>query len=247
VSGIVETLFTPVQGRLLVLLYGTPWRCFSGRLVREHVRSGDGAIDRQLRSLVRAGLVTSWRFGRRKFYQADSNSQVFGELQALIERAAIIEPLRRSLEPLKGLTAAFLAGRRARSRGAPETAVDLVVAGRSIDGAVLRPALAAAEAEMERVIHLRVLSLDDWHHKRGEAAAFTHAPLREECVFVVGSATVLDQVAASWELADLPREQFAMESRNGIPSRLAPKRYLPSPTLRSIRTRPSRRPRWKLE
>jgi hypothetical protein len=118
-------LFTPVQQRVLGLLFGQPDRRFqSGELIRL-AASGTGAAHRLLTRLADSGLITVERVGNQKHYQANRASPVFDELHGLIiKTSGLIAPLRTALEPLaKRIRAAFVYGSVAkgtstrRSRG----------------------------------------------------------------------------------------------------------------------------------
>lgn len=109
-SGLAAALFTPVQQRLLGLLFGQPDRRFqSGEIIRL-AGSGTGAVHRQLQRLAEAGLITATREGNQKYYQARKDSPVFSELHGLVVKTiGIVDPLRDVLAPLaSGMDAAFV-------------------------------------------------------------------------------------------------------------------------------------------
>ena len=74
-------LFTPVQARVLGLLFGQPDRTFQSAEIIRLARSGTGAVHRQLARLEAAGLVTVERSGNQKFYRASQDSPVFAGTQ----------------------------------------------------------------------------------------------------------------------------------------------------------------------
>lgn len=64
-TGLGAVLFTPVQQRILGLLFGQPNRRFqSGELIRL-AASGTGAVHRLLTKLANSGLITVERIGTR--------------------------------------------------------------------------------------------------------------------------------------------------------------------------------------
>ena len=98
-TSLADALFTPVQQRVLGLLFGQPERSFQSAEIIRLAGSGTGAAHRQLQRLERAGLVTVSRSGNQKHYQARSDTPVFSELRGLIVKTVgIVEPLRRALE-----------------------------------------------------------------------------------------------------------------------------------------------------
>jgi hypothetical protein len=87
-TGLADVLFTPVQQRVLGLLFGQPERRFQSAEVIRLAGSGTGAAHRLLTRLAAAGLVTTERVGNQKHYQANAGSPVFAELIGLIRKTA---------------------------------------------------------------------------------------------------------------------------------------------------------------
>src|SRR5712675_2054179 len=95
-----SALFSKVQQRVLALIFGHPERSFYTSEIVRNVRSGTGAVERELSRLQRSGLVSIERIGNQKHYRANRQSPIFAELQSLvIKTVALTEPLRKSLEP----------------------------------------------------------------------------------------------------------------------------------------------------
>ena len=100
-TGITGALFTPVQRRVLGLLFGQPDRRFQSAELIRLADSGTGAVHRQLLRLANAGLLTVTRQGNQKYYQADRTASVFHELHGLIiKTVGLVDPPRDTLAPL---------------------------------------------------------------------------------------------------------------------------------------------------
>src|SRR6185437_3992889 len=100
-TGLADVLFTPVQQRVLGLLFGQPDRRFQSAELIRLAGSGTGAAHRLLTKLAGAGLVTTERVGNQKHYQANKRSPVFEELAGLIRKTAgLVVPLQTALGPL---------------------------------------------------------------------------------------------------------------------------------------------------
>jgi hypothetical protein len=84
--GLAQALFTPVQQRVLALLFGQPDRRYQSAELIRLAQSGTGAVHRQLARLASAGLVAVTRSGNQKYYQANRESPVFEELHSLITK-----------------------------------------------------------------------------------------------------------------------------------------------------------------
>jgi predicted nucleotidyltransferase len=171
---LASALFTPVQQRVLGLLYGQPERRFqTGELLRL-AKSGTGAVHRQLGRLAATGLVTVTSIGNQKLYQANHASPVFRELHGLVTKTVgVAEPLRRALGPLRDrIVAAFVYGSVAQERDRADSDIDLLVLSDSVRHEELYAALADAERELDRSIDLRLMTPDAWRSKRAVDDSF---------------------------------------------------------------------------
>src|SRR4030042_378319 len=69
-----NALFSKVQQRVLALIFGQPERSFYASEIMRNVRSGTGAVERELSRLQRSGLVSVERIGNQKHYRANRES-----------------------------------------------------------------------------------------------------------------------------------------------------------------------------
>ncbi len=188
-TGLADALFTPVQQRVLALLFGQPERRFqSGELIRL-VEGGTGAVHRQLARLADAGLVTVTRSGNQKHYQARADSPVFSELHGLVIRTiAVAEPLRQALGPLaRDIVAAFVYGSFAAGRDRAASDLDLMVVSDSLRHADLYEALQTAEPALARSVNPTLLAPREWRAKRAVADSFVARVASKPRLFVIGS------------------------------------------------------------
>src|SRR4051812_34247333 len=81
VTGVGGALFTPMQQRVLGLLFGQPDRKYQGNELIRLAGSGTGAVHRVVTRLTEAGLLTVNRVGNQKHYQANRHSPVYKELR----------------------------------------------------------------------------------------------------------------------------------------------------------------------
>jgi len=134
VPTIGSQLFARTRRRVLGLLFANPDRRYHLRELIRLVRTGRGAVQRELENLVKAGLVTRVRDGNRVLYQANRLSPVFEDLQGLMEKTArqeveemlLGEMVRRivgTVQPER----IVLFGSRAREEAEPESDFDLLI------------------------------------------------------------------------------------------------------------------------
>lgn len=189
-SSLADALFTPVQQRVLSLLFGQPDRRFQSTELIRLAQGGVGAAHRQLVRLEKAGLVEVTRIGNQKHYRARRQSPVFAELQGLITKTVgLIEPLRTALEAnTASIRAAFVFGSIAKGSDHAGSDIDLIVISDTLRYPDLFEALQAAEATLARPVHPTVMSIASWRAKKSREGSFAARVAAQPKLFVIGSA-----------------------------------------------------------
>jgi len=105
------------RGALLAVLYGNVGESFYSRQLARRTVFTLGAVQRELRRLVDAGLVTRKTLGSQTFYSANQASPVFEEMRSLVTKTVgVHDVLLEALRPLeKKINIAFVYGSLARS------------------------------------------------------------------------------------------------------------------------------------
>lgn len=185
---LAEALFTPVQQRVLGLLFGQPARRFQSAELIRLARSGTGATHRQLQRLTATGLVRARMEGNQKYYQANVDSPVFEELVGLIKKTVgLAGPLREALTPLGDhIQAAFVYGSVASGEDRADSDIDLMVLAEGLDYPTLFEALQGAEHQLGRPVNPNLMTPAEWRRKCAESGSFA-ARLRDRPhLFVLG-------------------------------------------------------------
>jgi predicted nucleotidyltransferase len=181
-------LFTPVQQRVLGLVFGQPERRFqSGELIRL-AASGTGAAHRLLTRLAGSGLVTVERLGNQKHYQANRASPVYAELHGLIVKTSgLLGPLSTALAGLADrIRAAFVYGSVAKGTDQAASDIDLMVIADELEYADVFSALQSVEAQLGRTVNPNVMTLAEWRRKHKQAG-FVSRIAAQPRLFVIGS------------------------------------------------------------
>ena len=188
-SAIASALFTPVQQRVLGLLFGQPERRFQSAELIRLAGSGTGAVHRQLQRFAEAGLVSVTREGNQKYYAARKDAPVFEELHGLIiKTVGIVEPLRAALAPIADeIDLAFVFGSVAKGRERAGSDIDLLVVTDTLAYADVYAALAAAEQTLGRTINPTVFTQAEWKKKRARHDSFAARITAQPRLFVIGS------------------------------------------------------------
>ncbi len=192
-TGLADVLFTPVQQRVLGLLFGQPERRFQSAELIRLAGSGTGSAHRLLTRLATTGLVTTERVGNQKHYQANAASPVFTELTGLVRKTVgLAAPLQAALTPLAGkIAAAFVYGSIAKGSDRADSDIDLMVISKdgksALEYGALFAALQEAEAALARPVNPNLMSRAEWRRKRGEPDSFAARIAAQPHLFVLGS------------------------------------------------------------
>jgi predicted nucleotidyltransferase len=184
-----NALFSKVQQRVLALIFGHPERSFYTSEIVRNIRSGTGAVERELSRLQRSGLVCVERIGNQKHYRANRQSPIFDELHHLVlKTVGLADPLRRALEPYaQQITVAFVYGSVAKGADTARSDIDLMVIGENLTYPDLYARLQTAEAVLKRTVNPNFLSLEDWRHKLGQANPFISKLSKQPKIFIFGA------------------------------------------------------------
>jgi predicted nucleotidyltransferase len=170
----MRPFLSPVQQRLLGLLFGQPDRRYQSAELIRLVDSGTGAVHRQLQQLAASELVTVTGLGNQKFYQANRAAPIFAELHGIaLKTSGLAGPLRQALEPLAGqIQAAFVFGSIAAGQDRAASDIDLLVVSETLTYAEVYEALQGPERLLTRTINPTVFSPKDWNRKRAIPDSF---------------------------------------------------------------------------
>jgi predicted nucleotidyltransferase len=187
-SGLASALFSPVQMKVLGLLFGQPERSFQSAELIRMADSGTGAVHRQLRRLEDAGWVTSTRIGNQKHYQANQACPAFAELSGLIVKTVgLVEPIQRALEPLADrIAVAFVYGSIAKGEAHADSDIDLMILSDALGLADLYDHLPKAESILGRTINPNLMSSEEWTEKRHVTDSFVARIASQPKLFVIG-------------------------------------------------------------
>jgi predicted nucleotidyltransferase len=188
-TSLSSALFSNVQKRVLGLIFGQPERSFYTSEIMRSVRSGTGAVERELTRLRDSGLVSVQRIGNQKHYRANADSPIFEELRSLVRKTvALTEPLKESLEPIANtIDTAFIYGSFAKGTDTAASDIDLMVIGDKLDYAGVFSAALDAETKLGRKVSPNLLSRKDWIKKANDPGSFVSKVRKLPKIFVIGS------------------------------------------------------------
>jgi|SRR6516164_5763713 predicted nucleotidyltransferase len=180
-----ETLFGQTRGAVLSVLYGHVGKGFYLRQLARLTDIALGPVQREIRQLVEAGLVTRKTVGAQTLYSANQKSPVFREIKSLVNKTVgMRDILAAALDPLRErINLAFVYGSVARSRETENSDVDLMIVGK-VDFDEVIAGLAGAEKTLNREVNPTVYSIREFGKKvRGN---FLKTVLADKKLFIIG-------------------------------------------------------------
>ncbi len=185
---IADALFSESQSRLFRWLFGQPKRSFHLSELRRLTGLGSASLQRELRKLTDAGLVSSERVGNLRRFQANPKSPVLGELVALTRKTLALEPmLREALSPLiPRLRAAWVFGSVAKQADTATSDIDVMVIGEDLALGEVLERLLPLEAELGRKINPTCYSPAEFERRRAELDSFVSRVLAQPILSLIG-------------------------------------------------------------
>ena len=193
VSVLSRTLFGRTRSAVLAVLYGHVGDSFHLRQLSRLTGITLGAVQRELRQLVDAGLVTRKALGNHVFYSANDRSPVFTEMKGLVTKTVgIHDVLLAALDPLKEkISLAFVYGSTARLKENTQSDIDVMIVGKVHFPDVIER-LADAQTSLNREINPTVYSTREFGKKlRGN---FLKTVLSENKLFLIGDESVVREL-----------------------------------------------------
>jgi predicted nucleotidyltransferase len=194
-TGIV--LFGKTRRRVLGWLYGHADQTFYLREIVRQAGSAQGAVQRELEALTRAGLLSRTVRGRQVYFQANVNSPIYAELQQiLLKTAGLTDVLREALAPLvERIRVALVFGSAARGQLRSQSDIDLLVVGEVTFPDVAR-AVTGAQERLGRDVNPTVYPPAEFEAKIGSRHHFLTAVLSQPKLFVIGGPNELVRLGA---------------------------------------------------
>jgi predicted nucleotidyltransferase len=191
----LSALFPATRRSLLGATLVQPNKWWYLSELAQHLRTTPSSLQRELSSLVAAGLLQKRREGTRTYFKAETRSPLYPELARVFEKTVgLIPALQRILEPFSDrITCSFVYGSVARREEHALSDVDLLVIG-SVGLAEVAPALRRAEERLGREVNVTCYSVREFRAQVAERDHFLAAVLRGPKQFVKGNRSDLGKI-----------------------------------------------------
>lgn len=188
-SGIGEALFPKIRRKVLALFLLNPDKRFYFRETVRLLGDTPGSLQRELKSLTKAGILSMEPIGIQKFYQANTESPVFSALRQIAEKTfGIVDVFRDVLRSHVSdqIDVAWIYGSVANSSDTGSSDIDLMVIG-SLSFRELVSVLKPLEETMQRSVNPTLYSSDEFRKKLHEKNNFILNIMESEKLFILGN------------------------------------------------------------
>ena len=177
------------------MLYGRADQSFFVRQIAREVHASVGAVQRELETLARIGLIVRKPLGSLVFYQVNQLNPVFSEMLALVKKTVgVFGVLQSALAPIsERIAVAFVYGSVARQEETSASDVDLMIIGKVALEDVLS-SLSQVETALGRPVNPTVYSVPEFQSKLKAGNHFLKAVLNGKKVFLIGNEDELGQM-----------------------------------------------------
>jgi predicted nucleotidyltransferase len=175
-----SALFGKARRAVLGLLYARPDEAFCLRQITREVQAGQGAVQRELKRSVDAGLLTREAPGREVHNRANRTCPIFAEVHGFaLKTVGLADVLRGALTPVQdAITLAVVYGSQAAGTASSGSDLDLLVVG-TVEEMALHKAVADTETQLARTVNYTLLTPRDFarrHRERGGFVRLTRWP-----------------------------------------------------------------------
>jgi len=200
-NSIAQILFGDTRLSVLTVFFRNPEQSLYLRQVIRLVGAGQGAVQRELKSLSGAGILTMTRVGYQVFFRANRDCPLYHELRNMILKTSDpADVLRSAFQTIAGrIRAAFVYGSFANGRYTSASDIDIMVIG-DVSFADVADAAYAAQKTLDREINPSVYSVREFIEKSSESGGFLDRVVAGEKIFIIGD---------EHELAGLAGKQLA--------------------------------------
>jgi predicted nucleotidyltransferase len=196
-SAILDAIFPSIRASVLSSLLLDPERWWFLSELARHLTVRPSSLQRELDSLVDAGIIARREDGRRVYFKANASSPVFKDLRGLVEKTAGLVPALSNALALFGhrIDIAFLYGSLARGEGRSTSDVDVLIVG-SVKQIDLVPILRKLEDRFGREVNATLYTPQEFRTKLAAGDHFLGSVMKGRTILLKGSIDELDKAPA---------------------------------------------------
>jgi predicted nucleotidyltransferase len=184
----LETLLgSKLRVKVLGWLFSHPDERYFVRQLTSLIEEDSTNVSRELARLEKTGILVSVTEGRQKYYQANRESPVFGELHGLvIKTAGVADVLRSAIAPAKEhIKIAFIFGSVASGNERNRSDIDVMIIGK-IPFTEIISLLSPVEERLRREVNPVVYPVSEFKKKIAADHHFVKTVLEGRKIFLAG-------------------------------------------------------------
>ncbi|MCX6355203.1 MAG: nucleotidyltransferase domain-containing protein [Candidatus Aureabacteria bacterium] len=192
----INSLFPKSRQELLRILLLHPQREFYFRELIRLSKTGQGAAQRELASLVKSGIALRRVSGNRVYYRINEGMPIYQELKGLIVKTAgIADLLKNALtHAIPDIKIAFIYGSFAEGSDRTDSDIDLMIIG-SIPFKRVIPLLKPVQEAIGRDINATVYTGKEYRQKLAEKQHFCTSLAHGKKLFILGTSNDFEKLA----------------------------------------------------
>ena len=187
-SSLLDPLLPKTRQDILAVTLMRPKRPWYAAELARQLGVVPSTLQRELRDLTAAGILTTHRQGRMVYFQANTASPIYPELRGLmVKTAGLVDVLAAALRPLaRRIAFAFVHGSMAAGTADGDSDVDLIAVGKVAPLDLALP-LRGARDRLGRDVNPTVYAPAEFAARRAAADHFLTRVLDRPKLFVVGN------------------------------------------------------------
>jgi predicted nucleotidyltransferase len=184
----LDALFPKVRQEILAATLGGPERTWTLSELARHLKLRPSSLQRELASLVEAGILRRQKSDRNLCYDPDPSCPIQGELRAmLLKTAGLVDVVSDVLKRhRKKIVLAFVFGSIASGEERSGSDVDLVIVG-DIGLSNLASSLKRLEERLGRPVNPRVYSADEFTDRMARGDRFLQSIVKGNILMIQGT------------------------------------------------------------
>lgn len=207
-NSMAQALFPDTRRAILAATLLEPERWWYMSDLARHLGVSPSSLQRELQSLVSAGILVRREEGRQVYFRADPECPVLSELQGImVKTAGVADVLRAALASFnESIDCAFIYGSFAKGTVVSESDIDVMVIG-EVGLSELSPALKDAAEKIGRSVNPTVYPAMEFAKKLASGQHFLSTVMREERLYLIGDENKLAETSGKRPGAKAPDKQ----------------------------------------
>jgi len=186
--GIGGALFPKTKRQLLIHFFLSSERRHYFREITRLIKASPGAVQRELTTMVDAGILASERIGRQRYYWADPDCMIYSELKSIVLKSfGVLDTIKSELIKFeKDIRVAFIYGSIVDNSDTAKSDIDLMVIG-TLSFRKLAGMLNKVETILNRPVNPTLYSVEEFMAKIKKRNHFLLSISKSRKLFVVGT------------------------------------------------------------